>query len=596
MSTIRHNLLLGLLLLLAPLSTIAKPAAPQCKTVPGSPDWPSQETWARLNESTGGQLLQPTPPGAVCHPGQASYNADECRRVQTGWSTYEFHGEDPVSADWNQWNNDSCLPVPDFPCSSRGYPVFVINATTPEHVKLGVDFAREHNIRLIVKSSGHDFLGRSTAANSLSIWLHHMQWIKPVDTFRPKNCDVTIDHAVTVGGGTQMFSIYQATDKLNRTVVGGGAKTVSVGGFLTGGGHGLLAPRYGLGADNVLEMQVVTPNGEIVTANECQNTDLFWAMRGGGGSTFGVLTSVTIKTYPTPSITHVEFSVLTLDTENPALFAMIAYFLSQFPSLADAGLSGYAFFFQAIPNGGQSNLGGITMTAILQDTNTTFAEQLFAPIFSHIDTTWPGIFYPAFKTTPYPTFLEWYKVNYDNSAAGTNSLTGSRLLGEPSLTGNLTLTAEVFKAFANVEAPVGGMGTAYLVSGKGVHNAVPRGGGNSVLPAWRKAYVHATLVTASAFGVGFSPLNRTSRADAMKRINLALDPMRKLAPDSGAYANEATPEEPDWQNQFWGSNYQRLAQIKRRVDPTDVFWCHPCVGNEGWQEVEDSNGGSLCRV
>lgn len=142
-----HSILLGtLFLLFTPLSSIstaaAAPAAPtpQCKTVPGSPDWPTPETWQRLNESTGGQLLRPNPPGAVCHPGQPSYDAAECRRVQVGWSTYEFHGEDPVSADWNQWNNDSCLPIPGFPCSARGYPAFVLNATTPEHVKLGVDF------------------------------------------------------------------------------------------------------------------------------------------------------------------------------------------------------------------------------------------------------------------------------------------------------------------------------------------------------------------------------------------------------------------------------------------------------------------------
>lgn len=63
-------------------------------------------------------------------------------------------------------------------------------------------------------------------------------------------------------------------------MVGGTSKSVSVGGYLTGGGHSILSPRYGLGADNVLELEVVTPMGDILTANECQNEDLFWAMRG----------------------------------------------------------------------------------------------------------------------------------------------------------------------------------------------------------------------------------------------------------------------------------------------------------------------------
>jgi hypothetical protein len=113
---------------------------PSCKAVPGSPDWPSPQDWASLNESLAGRLLQPAPPGAVCHPGQATYNATECPNVRAAWSTYEFHQADPISVDWNQWTNDSCLPQEGAPCSGKGYPVFVINATEARHVQLGVQF------------------------------------------------------------------------------------------------------------------------------------------------------------------------------------------------------------------------------------------------------------------------------------------------------------------------------------------------------------------------------------------------------------------------------------------------------------------------
>ena len=103
--------------------------------------------------------------------------------------------------------------------------------------------------------------------------------------FKPKDCNIEIEgSAITVGGGEQMIDMYTYLGTLNQTVVGGGGKTVSVGGYLTGGGHSLLSARYGLATDQVLEMEVVTPQGEIVTANECQNTDLFWAMRGVSGS------------------------------------------------------------------------------------------------------------------------------------------------------------------------------------------------------------------------------------------------------------------------------------------------------------------------
>ncbi|KAK3330477.1 hypothetical protein B0H66DRAFT_63722 [Apodospora peruviana] len=561
----------------------------RCKAIPGTAGWPSTESWVRLNESTGGRLLQPSPPGAVCHPGRPTYNATDCARVRTGWFTYEFHQADPVSTDWNQWNNDSCLPEPSYPCSGQGYPVFVINATTAHHVKLGVDFARKHNVRMVVKSSGHDFLGRSVAPNSLSIWVHHIKGLQPHGSFLPKKCKVTIDSTVvTVGGGSQMMELYSTLDALNQTVVGGGGKTVSVGGYLTGGGHGLLAPRYGLAADQVLEMEVVTPTGEIVTANECQNRDLFWSMRGGGGSTFGILTSATIKTFPSPKLLHLELVIATTDTKNLTIFDMVAYFLSQFPSLGDQGLSGYSFFFSAIPNpldGGATTVGGLLMSAVLQDTSDpTALNDLMAPVLTHIATTWPNQFLILNQTTAYPSFYAWYQKNYDTSSAGTNSFTGSRLLDARALTANLTLNAQVFKRFSG-----SGIGTAYLISGKGVHSAEPRGGGNAVCPAWRKAYVHAT------FGVGFPPLNATARNDALDRINYYLEPMREqLAPGSGAYVNEANPEEPDWQHQFWGNNYDRLVRIKRRIDPDDVLWCSPCVGNERWRE--EDGGNQLCRV
>lgn len=101
------------------------------------------------------------------------------------------------------------------------------------------------------------------------------------DGFKPKGCWDTIPGtAVTVGVGAQMHMLFTYLNTLNQTVIGGSGKTVGLGGYITGGGHSPLSPRYGLAADNVLEMEVVTPAGEIVTVNECRYPDLFWALRG----------------------------------------------------------------------------------------------------------------------------------------------------------------------------------------------------------------------------------------------------------------------------------------------------------------------------
>lgn len=150
------------------------------------------------------------------------------------------------------------------------------------YIKLTLFVARKHNVRLVVKSTGHDYLGRSIAPGSLSIWTHYLNNVEyHTGQFKLSGSGKVIKgDSVTVGGGTEMYDIYSATAKHNRTIVGGGAKSVGISGYISGGGHSILAPRFGLAADQVLEMQVVTPGGEILTANEDRNTDLFWALRG----------------------------------------------------------------------------------------------------------------------------------------------------------------------------------------------------------------------------------------------------------------------------------------------------------------------------
>lgn len=204
------------------------------------------------------------------------------------------------------------------------------------------------------------------------------------------------------------------------------------------------------------------------------------------------MTSVTIKTFPTPELTDLDFAIVTL-ADSPSAsstFDLIAYFLSQFPSLSGQGLSGYTFLFNNFTNpfdGGATRVSGVAGTLALQDTQDPNAMLgVISPMVAHINKTWPG-FALIPNTSTYGSFWDWYQVHYDQSSAGTDSYVGSRLLDGPALTANLTATAEAFRQFT-----AEGAGTAYLVSGKGVWDAQPRGGSNAVLPAWRKAYVHAS--------------------------------------------------------------------------------------------------------
>jgi hypothetical protein len=123
--------------------------------------------------------------------------------------------------------------------------------------------------------------GRMTAPNAMTVWVHYIKGLSVADSFKPAGCDHSIDtSAITFGTGEEMGSLNLAAFQNNLEIISGGQDFAGYGGYATGAGHGALGPTYGMGANNVLDFEIVSPNGDILTINKCQNPDLFWAMRG----------------------------------------------------------------------------------------------------------------------------------------------------------------------------------------------------------------------------------------------------------------------------------------------------------------------------
>ena len=169
-------------------------------------------------------------------------------------------------------------------------------------------------------------------------------------------------------------------------------------------------------------------------------------------------------------------------------FDMITYLVSNFPSLGDAGVSGYPLIYNSVPDSltGKDLITGIGGLFLMTDTNATQMTRLLAPHFYHINDTWPGVAIFA-NITQYASVNEWFSHNYDPSPSGLDLVMGSRLLDKQALTGNITALKSGLQKFSK-----GDQTTVFIVSGKGVHDAQPRGGSNAILPAWRKTYVHAS--------------------------------------------------------------------------------------------------------
>lgn len=124
-----------------------------CKTFPGDANWPSDTEWSHLNSSVDGALLRPLPPAAVCYLNSPAFDSERCNFLLQNASRTTFYLDDPVTilTQWPQGN--TCLAVRNSTgnCTQGGFPSYVVNATSVRQVQAAVKFAREHNIRLIIK-------------------------------------------------------------------------------------------------------------------------------------------------------------------------------------------------------------------------------------------------------------------------------------------------------------------------------------------------------------------------------------------------------------------------------------------------------------
>lgn len=275
-----------------------------------------------------------------------------------------------------------------------------------------------------------------------------------------------------------------------------------------------------MAADQVLEMEIVTPGGDILTINECQNEDLFWAMRGvsnsfnnflrllltkiqGGGSTFGAITSMTIRAYPSaPWISTLLF--LATEPGSKDYWTAAAKFSSQLPALDAQGISCYLFI--------QPNLttpllnttapfsvvyGIFHMPALSpQNTSASLAAAL-EPIIANTLAPYPAgqFFYGIPTPTVYDDFWTWYKDNNGPKSGGGDLLLGSRLLDEKALTADLPKLANALEIAGG--GPKGGntnVGISlFLVgpAGRSTRKIAPRGGDTPATNIWKNALVHA---------------------------------------------------------------------------------------------------------
>ncbi|KAI8931222.1 hypothetical protein NX059_011570 [Plenodomus lindquistii] len=562
-----------------------------CKVYPGDPEWPSDEAWAQLNKLTDNRLIaKPTPLASVCYPG-ADYDAAKCSEYTVpAWQRSYIHMEDPIEMMSPVAQGMTCAPPSLYDshgCTRGGFPMYVVNATEPKHVQLAVNFARNSGIRLIVRNTGHDFLGKSGGKDALSIWTHWMKDIEYIEEYVDEELGYS-GPAFKAGSGVQAFELYKAANDKGRIVVGGEGETVGImGGYIQGGGHSPLTGLYGTGADNVLSMEVVTASGDFVVANSTSNTDLFWALRGGGGSTFGVATSVTVRAHPDLPVTASRFSFSSAQTGNETFWAAIRALPDIWTANADAGTYNY---MTLIPSNGTFTFAFSPFFA----PNKTVAEAtaLLQPWFTKL--TDLGIKFDP-NITHFPTYYSAWRSSFPLEAVQKpNVATASRLF--PRSTFATPESREEWYTNIRQSSEKNRVQVHFNMQAKNPFLRDGPANDNAVNSHWRP------LVAFSMQSVRW-PINSTAEEILRIRQDFQDGDMqrwRDISPGAGSYLAEADRLEPDFGNAFWGDNYERLAKVKGELDPHDVFFAATGVGSERW-EVRSVDGlpnenGKLCRV
>lgn len=476
-------------------------ALPGCTSTPAAgrttASGPGRAAWAALEHGLAGDLLRPGEPGF-----------DRAKRL------YD-------------------------PRFDRVAPTAVVRVATAQDVAETIRFARRHDLDLRPRSGGHSYVGASTARGGIQLDLRGMDRVVHDGA----------DDTVRVQAGARLFDIHTALEDAGRTLPSGTCPTVGVAGLTLGGGVGVESRMSGLTCDALDEVVLVTASGHVRHVGADRNPDLFWACRGGGGGSFGVVTAMTFRTFPAHEMGFFFLRFSSGDAEavvrgwhrRVAVMPRTSWANVHLDALADGSLDvrvvGLSFTGEGHPE-------GAAMVAAIgrEPTRSTFFTR------SHHD----GVRLLAGCST----------LSDEECSPAPGGALGreSFVAGSDVLAGRLgPHRTDAVVAHLRARAGSGQSGTLIL-DPLGGRVARPARGATAF--AWR---------TADAIAQWYVPMpshpTRTATAAAYRWIGHG---HRAFGGASvGGYVNYLEPGRP--LHDYYGRNFARLRAVKARYDPDDLF-------------------------
>jgi FAD/FMN-containing dehydrogenase len=557
---------------------------------PSDAGWPSKEAWKRLNDAIDGNLIPVDFPIKAC---LSSSQSAECKTLFSNVRNPYYIGGNPGMTQTLGW-------VDAWTCQPSVYAVAARNATD---IAAAVDFARDNNLRLVVKGGGHSYQGTSNAPDSLLIWTRHVQDIAIHNDFVPQGCGTTHAprKAVTVGAGTIWLHAYDAvTTQAGDYVQGGGCTTVGVAGLIQSGGFGSFSKHYGMAAAGLLEAEVVTADGKVRIANACTNPDLFWALKGGGGGTFGVVSKLTLRVRDLPVFAGgANFTIKA--PSGDAYRRLIRHFIG--------------FYRDALFNdhwGEQAHFSPdnkLTISMVHLGLDTEQSRKVWEPFLKWLRQNATYTVEPGLVIGSMP-FRHWWDVDWrrenHHDVFKADSREGQRPAnvwwkGDAGQVGwvvwgfeSLWMPASLMQddsqeKLANSLFLASRLSEVELHFNKGLAGAPPE-----AIAAAKDTALNPAVCDAFALAIvgrGQGPAypgvhdhepDITKGRQGAEAVHRCMNELRAVAAGSGAYLSESDFFEPDFQHSYWGTNHARLAEIKNKYDPDGLFFVHNGVGSERW--------------
>lgn len=562
-------------------------AASRKRIRPGDPLWPGDSAWAKLDRAVGGRLVKPAPIAEAC---AVAPRSGPCTALYTELANPFYVGDQPGGTQVSGWL-DAWRP---------GISAYAVAATSSADVAEAVNFARRHNLRLVVKGGGHSYQGTSNAPDSLLVWTRHMNAITPHAAFTPRGAREPAGPAVSIGAGAMWIDAYdQVTTNGARYVQGGGCNTVGVAGLTLGGGFGSFSKQFGTAAASLLEAEIVTADGQVRVVNAHRDPDLFWALKGGGQCAFGVVTRLTLRTHPLAENAGGAFGSFTARSD-----AAFRRLLGRFVDLYAQNLHN--------PHWGESAHVGddnsLHISMVYQGLSNAEAQAAWRPLidwaasdkeitadgprvsggamrgwWDYSEARRTGAGFVKFDPRPgAPAHHAWWKGDgeqvsmflhgYDSLWLPASLLAGA---ARERLADALYAASRHFGVELHFNKGLAG----------GSREALAASRNTATNPAVLDAFVLAIIATGGLPAYPGYPKPNLAAAERNKaRIDAATAALRPLAPSGGSYVSESNYFNPDWRWAFWGPHYPRLAAIKARYDPGGLFVMRHGVGGEHWSD------------